>query len=811
MSLRSVTHPQSNLSRSLGFGVAVLAFAVCAVFFFAPQTHAAFGAGGSTSSGGGAGHWTWHGFGWKLFPKSGSGPNDGFRNGTAWASVQTACRDYSGTGVWVHVVRNAAGRERSYNYEGSWYNVNRPAAGGDPWVYNAAGNYQYMGAAGSQTVINIVASVQQRFAVEHSGYMSHWGNDVAWFCDGPKVVDWNLRGESYLKSSTAGNATRYQGAGALTATPGQTVYWDHDLRNTGPANMPANVTINVKRNDYAIAGGGLVSSTNNPANVAARGTVNQLFFVRNNLSRTITQADVGNRLCQRLEWTRGSSSNAGMMHSNTLALSNLRGARDWTCVSVPYNYTLIPTISVSGASNGAGAVGTRLTPEPNVEKTGPTKSENAQWQVNCFTLTPGTAIPRASGGMSPLATAPSTYYATSSNVRSCAAVPVSSSLTLVRSGTRVFDVAQTNASNYASFAIGAQTVSDYPVGTRVCYALSVQPYTHSGSNWRHSAPQCVTISKSPNVQVLGGDLFVGRTTASNSGRDSQVDTSTTTVGGRTYGSWAEYAIVPSGAIFGMASGSGYSGGATTTTVDLLSFTQNTTATGTCAAGSTGCYTHGTSAPDIAARFPTASAQPLAGASANVSNMSGVYYRTSTAALTITSSADIGQLPSGSGRWVVINAPNATVTIRSNIEYTDSPLTSVAQIPQVVIIARNILIAENQNSGTPLTRVDAWLIATGSGVDAGDRLHGRINTCLIGSNEATLPTANSCNDQLVVNGPISANQLLLRRTAGADAGTAAGDPAEVFNLRADAYIWATSYTPGTGRLPTATVSELPPRF
>jgi len=91
-------------------------------------------------------------------------------------------------------------------------------------------------------------------------------------------------------------------------------------------------------------------------------------------------------------------------------------------------------------------------------------------------------------------------------------------------------------------------------------------------------------------------------------------------------------------------------------------------------------------------------------------------------------------------------------------------------------------------------------------------NGIINTCGAGAvSQTTTVNATICNTKLTINGPISANHLLLRRTAGAGSGAAADDPAEVFNLRADAYIWATSYSPGTGRLPTVTTKELPPRF
>ena len=72
-------------------------------------------------------------------------------------------------------------------------------------------------------------------------------------------------------------------------------------------------------------------------------------------------------------------------------------------------------------------------------------------------------------------------------------------------------------------------------------------------------------------------------------------------------------------------------------------------------------------------------------------------------------------------------------------------------------------------------------------------------------------AGRCDDRLTVNGPIAARQLLLYRTAGAGTGSASGQPAEVFNLRPDAYLWATYYSSTAGRIQTVSTQELPPRF
>ena len=201
-------------------------------------------------------------------------------------------------------------------------------------------------------------------------------------------------------------------------------------------------------------------------------------------------------------------------------------------------------------------------------------------------------------------------------------------------------------------------------------------------------------------------------------------------------------------------------------------------------------------PDISARL--VASQALNSPNVNLSTIgTGSYSYAGTAGITV-SMPDNTKI--AKGKWVVINAPGAVVTISKNINYTDEALKSLTDIPQVVIIAKNILIADS------VENVDSWLITTGTGTD------GRINTCGAGGvTEATTISAGNCFRPLLMNGPIVANHLVMRRTGGAGPGTQAGNPAEVFNLRADAFIWSTSYSTGTGRIPTVSTKELPPRF
>ena len=143
---------------------------------------------------------------------------------------------------------------------------------------------------------------------------------------------------------------------------------------------------------------------------------------------------------------------------------------------------------------------------------------------------------------------------------------------------------------------------------------------------------------------------------------------------------------------------------------------------------------------------------------------------------------------------VILKVTGTVTIAGN--QTNNPdnngagYKDISQLPQLVIIANKIVI----NSG--VTNVDAWLVAD------------TVQTC----DYTGTPTINTCTQKLTVNGPVMANHLNLLRTAGSGVGTpASGYPAEVFNLRADAYLWAAAHATTIDRAQTVYSVGLPPRF
>ena len=257
-----------------------------------------------------------------------------------------------------------------------------------------------------------------------------------------------------------------------------------------------------------------------------------------------------------------------------------------------------------------------------------------------------------------------------------------------------------------------------------------------------------------------------------------------------FGSWSEYLSTATGNVQGIGSGASYAKGVPTQTIcgsSLLTLS-NTANTSACSSGAVmGGYRTNRSMPAIAsASVPTASLPVVT----SLSGLDGVY--SAPLNMTITG-GDITP-----GRTVIINSPNSTITIDGDIKYSTGALTNIGQIPQVIIIAANIRVkgvAEN----TAVRQIDAWLIARDT-----------INTCYDAGSIAAL-TINVCKAPLTVNGPVMTNKLFLWRTGGSGDDAAAGDPAEVFNFRPDAYLWTISQGSKSGRLETVYERELPPRF
>jgi hypothetical protein len=375
----------------------------------------------------------------------------------------------------------------------------------------------------------------------------------------------------------------------------------------------------------------------------------------------------------------------------------------------------------------------------------------------------------------------------------------------IAQGQRVFGPGTTSLDDQATGSTTVAIDDSWGVGTKVCYVLVLnQPTQAAAPADRHSRAACLTVGTRPSVQIRGGDLRVGRHFASDrvdptvTEPPAGVMTSTVTRNQadgsvRTYGSWVEYGVFSPGVVVGFASLSGLAGGAVSNVQDewsKLTFAN--------VDNNYGQYTDsnvsGGTIPDAASallqgRSVTRDLTGVGSMNINGAGFANGLYQKTDGDLTLDTSVF------EPGKTVIVNVPNGTLTIGGNVTYSDGPYTDISQIPQLILIAKNIVIKED------VVNVDAWLIANGEGGD------GRVNTC---DNAATL-TSEICNKQLTINGAVQARHLDLRRTGGSGPGGAAGDPAEIINLPATSYLWAQSEGKSDARAQTTLTTELPPYF
>lgn len=316
------------------------------------------------------------------------------------------------------------------------------------------------------------------------------------------------------------------------------------------------------------------------------------------------------------------------------------------------------------------------------------------------------------------------------------------------------------------------------VGTRLCFFARVQNPTHwaGDDNLWHYSPkmECSISAKKPRAQFRGSDLRVS----------GNVTSGSYLVQGSSYGSWAEYGMFLSGVNSMAASGGALKNGSTASvdTWNQLTFA-NRDSIGNPSYGYYGLLPGASSAHGYFTGLPRSSDSLNA---ATIPN--GVYNVGASVGNTL------ARLPEAKGGGVVL-IRDGNFTISDNIIVDNAGRTNAREITQVVIVANNIMIDED------VTRVDAWLVTPSTG---------SITTCPVAFSNLN---AGECNQKLTVNGAIHTGKLYLRRTAGANPPGVdqLKEPAEVFNLRPDAQLWAYTYANKADYAQTDYIQELPPRY
>lgn len=486
---------------------------------------------------------------------------------------------------------------------------------------------------------------------------------------------------------------------------------------------------------------------------------------------------------------------------------------DGACTTVNrIDFNLVPTVSrdVNGPAEPGEIVNVNYSVQ-NTRGGAGDKSAPATWKTYGVKVNPGVSTAPISEGALKESTTPDAMITALGG----------------RSKASLFDVDKFQ--NTQQFAANAKTVVrsnafqlpiDAASGTKYCFMMYIAPPTLNASPTnRHSTASCISVGKKPKVNIYGGDLSVGRSFANDPVAPnilhSLIRTSVSVLGGtvnKSFGSWTEYDAYAPGEVSGFATASGLQGGHSSTTNDQAQWSKLTFVN---IPGKYGNFSGSSSLgviPDTAVAlmngmktvktFTTENSFTIR--SSDRSLESGRYNKP-TGDLTI----NVSTLPKG--KSVVISVPKGTVTIAGDIKYASGAYSDLTQIPQLVIVAKNITINSN------VTNVDSWLIAkapadTPAGTDGSDALRnpiGVIKTCEV----ETALTTSLCDKRLTVNGPVMSNFLLLRRTAGlvGAAATTEDQPAEVFNLRADSYLWLYQQGKSDVRAVTTYTRELPVRF
>lgn len=390
---------------------------------------------------------------------------------------------------------------------------------------------------------------------------------------------------------------------------------------------------------------------------------------------------------------------------------------------------------------------------------------------------------------------------------------------------------------------GWYNVFDKAAGNYFCVAAAIYPFSVKGNteegmdrngdqSWYVSEPSCIKIAKRPTFQVWGAGIYsAGNVSTSVSNKnnilstfampssDDSFDQRWGAKGGAetTFGSWSELTV----SVGGTAKNNIISGAATGH--------RDAAITGSYSPWSNNDFIQlGLISPDglavgrgrLIGQKPRGSSycsrSPLSLANVNcnqqyIGNFSDDSLRNGiisdkntlidrlTATTQPLETIDYSIVGQGETRFTMIDD---STTIGSNIEYNTGPYTDVNQIPKYIIYVKG-----DVNISCDVTRIDAILIADGT-----------INTCAEASTDASsssYPRYDESNrsHQLVVNGALVTNDLVLGRSYGAATGGNTITPAELVNYDSSIYLWAVrnASAGNSGQLTEAASRELAPRY
>ena len=405
------------------------------------------------------------------------------------------------------------------------------------------------------------------------------------------------------------------------------------------------------------------------------------------------------------------------------------------------------------------------------------------------------------------------YYVTPSGSKSSAVLMDSKDVSSMNSSSNL------KGSTETFFSGKTYSIYDIPAGSNMCLYLvssigksSSNPDSNAAEGTYTSPTVCKVIYKKPSFQIWGGSLYTGSSNLKTayktnvSGYYSYGPNNTDK--NTTFGSWVEYAVVygkdqGSAAATGIASGasSSYSkdskkpgGSLEPTSAKYCKRAPLTISNVSCASDKitkSGITTSSSVLNSIYGLFIDGHSLKATSNNANLSNTSTYNEDKHIRYTSVTNNTNIsasGSLPVGITHVVY---SNGTINITSNLTYENTPLTSISQMPQYIIYAKNINIACN------VTRIDGWVIAK----------DGTIKTCSDGGDD----NSSARSKQLIINGPVIAKSVVFGRTYGAASGKNSVVPAEIFNMTPMTNLWSEAGASNTPTLHSQYIRELAPRY
>lgn len=318
--------------------------------------------------------------------------------------------------------------------------------------------------------------------------------------------------------------------------------------------------------------------------------------------------------------------------------------------------------------------------------------------------------------------------------------------------------------------------------------------------WYVFNSSCKSIAKKPSTAIWNGNFMTaGGVDTSLSYRFDNpvmaVEANSWVLGERRlYGSWTEFLLAAGNTVDGMGSGAALSLGSTRSGDQICESD----------------LAHSNSPLTIADQSCAVLGYSGIGNNSTINARMDSYLRNQA------QGSELRDLGSEAGGTIFVNGTriiehNGDLTIDRNIIVPTGPYNSIYDLPQAVIFVNG-----NVNITSNVTQIDAWIIARGELNTCRDFSAGNTGAIAPGYTDIYYNDGDVCQNQLVFNAPVYANRVRLNRSYGSDplvpAGSSRMAAGEIFNLRADTYLWAyaqsgrydSSYTESYSR-------ELAPRY